>query len=96
MIDLFNFDPHNSKVELGILIDSKFRRLGYSTAALDIAKQYVFDFLKVHQIYCKVPKSNTTSQAMLKSVGFVQSGILIDWSRSLNGFEDAIVFQLIN
>ncbi len=92
-VDLFDFDLHNSRVALGLFVDSAFQGKGYAKAALHLVEDYVFNFLKLHQLYCHIAETNTASRRMFEKEGYEVNGFLKNWIRSIDGFENIIVFQ---
>ena len=49
-VDLFDFDPKNKKVGLGVLVLNEARGKKYGSEALDLLINYTFRNLNVHQI----------------------------------------------
>ena len=96
MIDLYDFDPHNSRAGVGILIDTDFQGKGYAGYAVKLIIDYAFLFLKLHQLYAHIPIGNTPSRKLFSSCGFKDSGILRDWNSVSEGFSDVCIMQLIN
>lgn len=95
-IDIFDFDPHNKRAGIGILIDGQYRQKGYAGMALDLVKEYCFKFLHLNQLYAHITSDNGASRALFSSHDFKQSGVLRSWLRDEYGFVDIEVFQLIN
>lgn len=95
-VDLFDFDMHNSKVALGLYIDAVHQGKGYATQALHLIEEYVFSFLKLHQLYCHISENNTASRTMFEKEGYEQNGMLKNWIRSTDGYDNIIVFQRFN
>lgn len=94
-IDLFDFDVHNKRAGIGILIDGAFRNNGYASQALSLVVEYAFKFLHLHQIYANVVSNNDASRALFANGGFVMSGVLKDWLCCDTGFLDVEVYQLV-
>lgn len=94
-IDIFDFDAHNRRAGIGILIDGAYRQKGYAGMALDLVKEYCFKFLHLNQLYAHITSNNGSSRALFSSHGFQQSGVLRSWLRDDIGFIDVEVFQLI-
>lgn len=94
-IDLYDFEPHHSRAGVGILIDETFRGGGIASEALELLVEYTFSFLNIHQLYAHIPVSNTVSIALFRKNGFSTSGILKDWVRIGEGYEDVFVMQLV-
>lgn len=95
-MDIFDFDPHNKRAGLGILIaDESKRGLGYGKQALGLAIEYCFKQLDLHQIYCNILSDNQESIALFQSLGFNQCGHKKDWIWDGTNFKDELIFQFI-
>lgn len=95
-IDLYEFDPHNSRAGIGILIDENFRMRSYAAQALEIIKKYTFDFLKINQLYAYIASDNIGSIRLFEGAGYLPSGMLSDWIMCLDKPKDVFIYQLIN
>lgn len=96
MIDLYDFDPHNSRAGVGILIDANYQGKGYAGNAVKLITEYAFSFLKLHQLYVHIPVENIPSIKLFTACGFKASGILRDWNSVAKGFCHVSIMQLIN
>jgi len=96
ILDIFEFDPYHLRAGLGIIIEKSYRRQGFAEEAISLAKQYLFNHIHLHQIFCNIMAHNTSSIALFKKAGFQKAGCKKDWIRTPNGFEDEITMQLIN
>lgn len=94
-IDLYDFDALNSRCGVGIYIDSDWRKNGYAMHALRLLQDYVFNFLKINQLYAVIPVSNKSSTHLFQSAEFSKSGVLKQWISYQNRHEDAIIVQKI-
>ncbi len=94
-IDLVNFEPLNNRAELGILIDANYGGKGYGGQALKLIIGYARDYLGLFQLYALVPVCNTVCATMLKSHGFVSSGLLKKWINHGTQVHDVEMMQLI-
>ena len=92
-VDLFDFDIHNSRIALGLFVDEPFQGSGYAKASLKLVEEYVFDYLKINQLYVHIAENNTASIKMFENENFEKTGILIDWIKTLDGFGNIVVFQ---
>lgn len=92
-IDLYDFDPLNSRCGVGIYIDPEYRREGIARQALTLLENYVFNFLNINQLYAFIPTSNKASQKLFKNKGFSKSGILQQWIADESNYEDVIIMQ---
>ncbi|MGC8865840.1 MAG: GNAT family N-acetyltransferase [Bacteroidales bacterium] len=96
MIDLFDIDMINSRAGIGIMIDPRARKQGYASDALRLIVRYGFEHLKLHQLYAEVDLLNEVSLKLFKSAGFEITGCKKDWVKVGQGWEDVMVFQIIN
>lgn len=95
-IDLFDFDPNNLRAGLGILIaDKTDRRKGFASEALDLLKNYCFEILNLHQIYCNILTDNESSILLFQKHGFQITGIKKQWVRSGSVYKDELLLQLV-
>lgn len=92
-VDLFDFDSHNSRVALGLFVDSAWRGKGYATISLSLVEEYVFNYLQINQLYVHISVTNTASRQMFEQANFQKTALLKDWIKTSEGFEDIIVFQ---
>lgn len=95
-IDLTDFVPIHGRAGVGIAVKSEFRRQGFARLALELLTDYSFNFLHLKQMYAYVSVRNEASQKLFSSCGFIQAGVLKEWLRGKDGYEDAFVMQLIN
>lgn len=96
MIDLFDFDPVNSRAAVGILIcNEDDRRKGYASEALGLLLDYASKVLKLHQLYCNISADNVSSRKLFGSKGFTEVGVKREWLRCDEGWNDEILFQKI-
>jgi diamine N-acetyltransferase len=97
IIDVFDYDSVNQKAAIGILIGNhSYRRKGIACLSLEIAADYCFNILNLHQIYCYIGKNNIHSIGLFESQGFLKSGILKDWILHKITWEDVYIYQRFN
>ena len=95
-IDLYDFDPKNQKVGVGIIIFSKkHRNKGYATQSLKLICSYAFDQLGVHQVYASISEDNEPSIHLFEKEGFERTGIKKDWIYSSGSYKNVYHYQLI-
>jgi diamine N-acetyltransferase len=95
MVDLYDFDLHNRKAGIAILIDAKFRKKGIAVEAIKLLTDYAFSFLKIHQLYAYIDVTNEASKTLFIRCGFTISGTLSDWALTEDGFTDVLVLQCV-
>lgn len=96
MIDLFEFDPKNKRIGVGLILLKQFQNQGFGSQALDLIIEYSFSTLNVHQIFANISSNNEKSISLFKNFNFVEVGIKKDWNFNNNTYQDEILFQLIN
>ncbi len=94
-IDIFDFDAHNERAGLGILIDEKYRNKGWASESLELIINYAFNYLKLHQLYCNILSSNKESLNLFKKKHFSEIGVKRDWVFIESKYHDEILLQLI-
>jgi diamine N-acetyltransferase len=95
MIDLFEFDPKNKRIGVGLLILNKFQNQGLGSEALKLIINYAFESLNVHQIFANISSNNKNSISLFKKFNFAEVGVKKDWNFNNNKYQDEILFQLI-
>jgi diamine N-acetyltransferase len=91
-VDLFDFDIHHSRIALGLFVAPEHKGKGYATSALHLTESYVFDFLKINQLYCHIATNNTPSIRMFTKENF-DSVVLQQWIKASKGYQDVVLFQ---
>jgi len=97
LIDLFDFDPKNSRAGVGIVISNESNRnSGIGSEALQLVINYAFNQLQLYQLYANIGRNNEISLQLFIKFGFQKIGTKKDWIKVNNVFKDEILFQLIN
>ena len=95
-VDLYGYMPIHKRVELGLVVQSQWRRQGYGQEALGLTAEYVRMRLLLHQIYAHVSESNIAARALFQRAGFKEVAILPDWyCNGYEHFEAACMYSLI-
>lgn len=92
-IDLYDFDPFHLRAGIGILIDAAYQKQGYAREALELMKNYAFQFFKLNQLYAFIPSMNIASQHLFRGCNFCEAGLLRKWNKAAEGLEDVQVYQ---
>ena len=96
LVDLFDFDPKNKKVGVGILILEKARNKQVAFQSLQLILQYAIKHLQVHQVYASILEDNLASIHLFKKLNFQQSAVKKDWVLENNQYKNEYLFQYIN
>ena len=96
-IDLFEFDQHNQRAGIGILIaDQEDRKNGYAKEAVNLLTNYCFEVMNLRQLYCHIPVDNEASLRLFSTCRFEQTGRCRNWVKKGNAFIDAVFMQRLN
>ena len=95
IVDLVNFDPHNCRAEVGLIILDAFRRQGYGSSALTAIADYALQTLHLHQLYAFVDTSNEASLKLFRKQGYQPSSTINDWLYDGREYHDAVLLQLV-
>ena len=93
MVDLYDFDPHNRRAAIGILVDPEARRDKIGTHAITLLSDYARRMLGVHQLWATTAIDNVAALNMFKGCGFSICGRLRSWLRRGNAYQDIYVLQ---
>ncbi len=95
-IDLFDFNPKNERVGIGLLIDENYQGKGIGSKAIELVVRYCFETIQVHSIYAESTVDNKASCRAFESNDFEPVGMKKDWLKSGNDFVDLLIYQKIN
>lgn len=92
-LDLFDFDPANSRCGVGIFVAPAWQRKGYATEALMAVCAHLRRHLSLHQLYVTVAVDNAPSVGLFSRCGFSVAGRLAAWLRRAGTYTDAFIMQ---
>lgn len=95
MVDLFNYDIHHRRAEVGIILLEEYRSQGFASEALSLLETYSVVFLALKQLYAFVCVKNTASIKLFQAQGYLLKSSLLSWIRIGNSYEDVAVLQKI-
>ncbi|MET1259691.1 GNAT family N-acetyltransferase [Flagellimonas sp. DF-77] len=94
LIDLFDFDPRNKRVGLGIVVlEEAQRNQGVGGEAIGLVTDYAFAVLDMNQVYANILEDNQRSLHLFAKMGFTHGGTKKEWVRSGSGFKDELLYQ---
>lgn len=94
LIDLYDFDPKNRRVGVGIVIfGEEYKQKGYASQSLALILNYAKVHLNMHQVYANIASNNLKSIALFKKLNFIQTGTLKDWLYFNGEYINQITFQ---
>ena len=94
-VDLFEFDPHNRRAGVDIIVDSQHRAQGLGYDALKALEQYARQTLHLHQLWCSITVDNEASLKLFRKAGYVECGLRREWILTSDGALDEILMQKI-
>ena len=96
LLDLFEYEPQHHRAGLGVLVLPQFESKGIATTAIEIAVNYGFTILQLHQLYVNITTDNKRSIALFKKLNFQLVGTKKDWIYTQGTYKDELLLQLIN
>lgn len=96
LIDLFNFDPHNSTSEIGIFISKEYRKNKYGKESIDILLNYAFNHLELKTLIITISTDNIPSIKLFESCNFEKVGIIKSWKKWKQSRKDVTIMQITN
>ncbi len=94
-VDLYNYDPLNKRVAVGIMVANEYRRQGYGLAMLHELRQMATANWQLHCLYADIAAINTASIALFRKAGYTKCGHFKEWLEYDSHFIDNIRMQLI-
>ena len=58
------------RIELGYLIDERWRGQGYASEACSAIVKYAFERLEIEEVYAQIPADNRPSVCLAQKLGF--------------------------
>ena len=96
LIDLYDFDPKNSRAGVGIIVaNAADRNRGIGSEALQLLINYAFSHLNLHQLYANIAMDNGASIHLFSNHGFELVGVKKDWNYSNGSYKDELLYQKI-
>ncbi|MDE6418561.1 MAG: GNAT family N-acetyltransferase [Duncaniella sp.] len=93
-LDLFNFDPANSRCEVGIFVDDPWRGRGIGAEALRTVARTLGRVISLHQLYALVSAANLPARALFEAAGFAHTATLPQWIRRDGQYADALLYSM--
>lgn len=94
-VDLFDYDPINSRAGIGILIDRSYRRQGIAGSVLQIIESYARDILFLRNLFANIQASSPDSIELFEKAGYRKSGVRKNWYRTPDGWTDEYNYILV-
>lgn len=96
LVDLFHFEPHHSRAEVGIVLLRDYRGKGLALKALNLLVDYASEVLHLHSLSAWVASDNEQSCRLFSAAAFDTAGVLDDWFMTSEGFKNVVLFQYIS
>ncbi len=95
-LDFFEFDPKHRRAGIGILVEKSHRNIGIATETINLAIEYAFNFLNIHQLFAHIAEDNDNGLKLFKNQGFQITGTKKDWLLINNTWKNVLFLQLLN
>lgn len=96
LVDLIDYSPSNDRAEVGIVILKEHRKKGYGQKALNLLAEYAFNHIHINMLYAYVSACNENSISLFANSGYFRSTLLMNWTKTVYGFQDVYIYQKIN
>lgn len=93
IVDLYDYDPRNSRAAIGIYISPAMRSRGYGKSALEALCHYAQEMVGIHTLYAFIAESNTPSRNIFAHCQFTEAATLQHWIKTPQGYTAAIIVQ---
>jgi diamine N-acetyltransferase len=95
-VDLYDFDPKNSRAGLGILVyKTSKRRKGFGKEAVQLMENYCFNSLNLNQLYVNIGVENKISLELFTKLGYDVIGTKKQWAFKNGAYQDEMLLQKI-
>jgi len=94
-LDIFEYDPLHRRAGIGILIDKEKRNKGFAAEAIQLAIDFSFNRLHLHQLFCHIIKDNDESKHLFLKQNFQITGTKRDWILTGKKWHDVLFLQLL-
>lgn len=94
-VDLYDFSALHQRSGIGILVDPGHRGMGTAGRALEVAVRHAREVLLLRSLHALVHGDNTASMALFDGAGFERVGRYSDWTRTGEGWRDAVLYQVM-
>ena len=94
-VDLYNYDPLNKRVAVGIMVATEHRRHGYALAMLRALEELSTINYQLHSLYADITATNSASIALFAKAGYTQCGLFKEWLAIDGRYVDTIRMQKV-
>lgn len=95
LVDLIDYSPNNNRAEVGVVILREYRQKGYGQKALNLLSEYAFNHIHINMLYAYVSVCNKDSISLFENSAYFRSTLLIDWKKTIYGYQDVYIYQKI-
>ncbi len=94
-VDFMDFDPINSRAELGLFIVKEQQNKGLGAQVLNVVKNYACNGIGVRQIYVQIHADNTGCLSLFRKFGFREVGVMQSWIKRGATYHDVHLLQCV-
>ncbi|EAV9810459.1 GNAT family N-acetyltransferase [Listeria monocytogenes] len=93
----FNYIDHeNHRAEIAYDLGTRFWKRGYATEAVKALIEWGLESFDLHRIEAKVDPRNTASITLLDKLGFLEEGLLRDYEKIGEVYQDVKLFSWLD
>lgn len=93
-VQLYDYDPINQRLGLGVYLAPEYRRQGFAREALQLVHDYAWSRMNCQMLYAEVISSNVQSQKLFERLGYEHTASLRSWYRLDGEYQDLLYYQL--
>ena len=93
LVDLYEISSKNLNAFIGVTTLPDKRVKGYGQAAVEEMTRYALTTLGLRTVAAKILSRNRKALDLFAKAGYVETGLLKDWQRTGEGFEDLVLMQ---
>ncbi|MFT3908469.1 MAG: GNAT family protein [Ferruginibacter sp.] len=91
----WRLDKEHYRAEIGYMLHSDYWQKGIMKEAVNISIDWAFTKTEIHSIEANINPGNGPSEALLKSVGFVQEAYFKENYYFNGAFKDSVIYSLV-
>lgn len=95
-VQLYDYDPINQRLGLGVYIAPSYRKQRYAYEAMTLLHNYAWRRMNCQMLYAQVIATNIPSRKLFESLGYELTATLRDWYKFNNRYHDLLYYQLWN
>lgn len=93
-IEIYNYDHFHRRAAVGLVVLPLWQHHGYGRRMLSCIECYIFEVLRLHQLYAEVTGDNLKAQIFFDRSPYKRVARLPQWQWQHGAYQDLIIYQL--